>query len=142
MNYTLLQNTTFNCNCTVLTDEQIHKTPELAYYYENLYIGNVSKDFTTYKMQTNQTTLLMDDCDIYVNNNKEIVSCMFYDGLDNAMLFMVIVLPIFYVFITIFLIIYYCKYRKIHSQYQVLKGEAEDGHNNPQVELENQAPKV
>jgi Na+/melibiose symporter-like transporter len=69
---------------------------------------------------------------------------MFYDGLDNGMLFMVIVLPVFYLFITIFLIVYYCKYRKIHSQYQVLRESEEGGHNNnhPQVELENQSPKV
>jgi hypothetical protein len=67
---------------------------------------------------------------------------MFYEGLDNAMLFMIIVLPVFYVFISIFLIVYYCKYRRIHSQYQVLKGEADEPNQSPNVELESKSPNV
>jgi hypothetical protein len=45
------------------------------------------------------------------------------------MLLLVIILPIIYFFVSIFLMIYYCKYKKVRNQYQVLKGELEETQN-------------
>ena len=103
----------------------IEKNYMLAYYYKELYRKKNTTFINIPLHIVNSTVLNSSDDDIYVNKSKEEVSCNFYDNFDNSLLIIVIILPIVYFFVTICLVVYYCKYKRVRNQYQMLRNEVD-----------------
>ena len=82
---------------------------------------------------------------IYLESNLYETDCQIYEDFDNTLIIIIILVPIFYVFLVIYLCVVYLRYRKIYTQYSRLKDEKElensqgpnNNHNNDQNEINN-----
>ncbi len=120
-----MNNKTYNNEGNVISKEMVEKNYFLEYYFKQLYKKNNSNVISFSLHVVNSTILNTTDEELYVNKSKEEVSCNFYDNFDNSLLIIVIILPIFYFFVTICLVVYYCKYKRVRNQYQMLRNEVD-----------------
>jgi hypothetical protein len=60
--------------------------------------------------------------EIYADHRKETVECLNpFDIFQNFSVLFLIVIPTFYVITAFYLVLYYCKYRRINNDYQRLR---------------------
>jgi hypothetical protein len=106
-------------------------------------LKNFFYDFTnghTMTIPLKEYNITLSDDKIYVGNIKETSECsfIFYENMDQSLIILVIVLPSIYLIVTICMVVFYCKYKRIRSQYQALQNEV-DGSTSPrEAELSNQ----
>jgi hypothetical protein len=127
-------NKTVNDLGNIINENTIKENPALKYYYSKQYLSPSDRTPHIYLPPLKEYNTTIDDCDIYVNNSKEDEHCTLIDNLDNSVIVLVIVLPSFYFLVTICMIVFYCKYKRIRSQYQVLRSEVDatsNSHTSP-----------
>jgi len=61
----------------------------------------------------------------YIEYNNLETSCKIYEDFDTIIYIVIIVVPICYLFLIVYLIFVYCRYRRIYSQYSRLRDEKE-----------------
>jgi hypothetical protein len=108
----------------IITKNTVEQDTGLKYYYSKAYVNNkpAAISFPNLK-ETNFTGTK--NADIYVDNAKESVSCFFMQDMDRSLLLLVIILPSFYLIVTICMVVFYCKYKRVNTQYQQLRNEVE-----------------
>lgn len=66
----------------------------------------------------------------YIENVNLETTCVIYEDFDNVVYIIIIVVPICYFLLIVYLIFVYCRYRKIYSQYSRLRDEKDTESNN------------
>jgi hypothetical protein len=87
-------------------DETIKVVHDLPYYF------NQSKTFDT---------SLTDS--LYAYSRNEYVSCQLYEDYDKKYVYMALLIPVIYVLVFGIALFIYCRYRKVRSQYTMLREE-------------------
>ena len=131
------ENKTFDSDSNLLSESSLNSDSDLKSFFTRN--SNSTRNLNTNSTNWESLQTTTDPKDSYINDNtgyiedrQETIACQFYENLNKDLYIIAIVVPVFYVVFIICLILFYCKYRRVSSQYQLLKGETEvnTGGNN------------
>jgi len=100
--------------------------PVFRYYFHNKNFTNDIDDWESILVNFDKNLLnknfTLFNKEIYADFRKEFVNCIDpYDILHDFSVLFLIVIPTFYVITAFYLVLYYCKYRRINNDYQRLR---------------------
>jgi len=115
-------NTTFDTDSSFLTEDIIKSDSELRSFFNS---GRRLEGWQQEPVKDLEKNPIVDLTTGYVESRAELIPCQFYENLNKDLYLVAILIPVFYVIFIVCLIMFYCKYRSVSSQYELLKGETE-----------------
>lgn len=111
---------------TVLSKDMLITDPVFRYYFFKKNLINDLNDWENLMVNYDKNLLNKNftllNKEIYADYRKEIVECLNpFDIFQNFSVLFLIVIPTFYVITAFYLVLYYCKYRRINNDYQRLR---------------------